>query len=99
MTKRGKKKSSVWSNYGDRIQVEDVTFEVRELDRLRLTEGKETDSYKKQHAKTVKLINDFNSELPGGRGKFGLNISKARHLIQGIDFEEKVAKKGEALNG
>jgi len=78
MARKGKN----WSNNGDGIQVVDVVFEVREMDRIRLTEGKESDKFKKLHGKVVKLIKQYNSEVPGGRGKFGLNISKARHLIQ-----------------
>jgi len=77
-----RRKSKKWSNYGEGVQVVDVVFEVRELDRLKLSEGKDSDKYKKQHAKTVKLINLYNNEVPGGRGKFGLSISKTRHLIQ-----------------
>jgi len=77
-----RRKSKKWSNYGEGIQVVDVVFEVRELDRLRLSEGKDSDKYKKQHTKTVKLINLYNNEVPGGRGQHGLSISKARHLIQ-----------------
>lgn len=95
----GKKGTNKWSNYGDGVQVIDVIFEVRELDRLRLNEGKDSNNYKKQHAKAVRLINLYNSEIKGGRGKFGLSISKTRNLIslkagEG-DFnlsEEKYAK-------
>lgn len=76
-----KKKSKVWSDFGETIQVIDVISEVDKLDRIKLSNGKESDLYRQQHAKTVKLINDFNSELKGGRGEFGLNISKTRHLI------------------
>jgi hypothetical protein len=93
-----RKKKSTWSNYGDGLQVVDITSEVRELDRFRLTEGKDSPSYKKQHEKTVRLIRQFNSEL-GGRGEFGLSISKARSIIQYSDFEEKKATKEENLNG
>lgn len=77
-----RKKSKVWSNYGDGVQMVDITFEVRELDRIKLTEGKDSDKYNKQHAKTVKLINQYNSEVKGGRGKFSMNISRARYLMQ-----------------
>ena len=79
---RGKgRKSKVWSNYGDGVQVVDITHEVSILDQIRLTEGKDNDKYKKQHEKTVKLIRLYNSEL-GGRGKFGMSISKARGILQ-----------------
>lgn len=80
MTRKGKGKN--WSNYGVGVQVVDIVFEVREMDRIRLTEGKESDKLKKLHEKVVKLIKQYNSEVPGGRGKFGLNISRARQLIQ-----------------
>ena len=90
------RKGKAWSNYGNNIQVVDVVFEVRELDRLKLSEGKDSDKYKKQHTKTVKLINQYNNEVPGGRGKFGLNISRTRHLIQMGAGNKDVT---EALNG
>lgn len=88
-----KKKSKAWSNYGDEVQVVDVVFEVNKLDLLKKTEGKDSDGYKKQHEKTVKLITTYNLEL-GGRGKFGLSLSKTRHLIQlGADKEQNVEIK------
>lgn len=80
MTRKGKGKN--WSNHGNRVQVVDILFEVREMDRIRLAEGKESDKFKKLYEKVVKLIKQYNSEVPGGLGKFGLNISRARQLIQ-----------------
>lgn len=77
-----KRKSKKWTNYGEGVQVVDITFEVNELDRIRLSEGKDSDKYKKQHSKTVRLIEAYNREVPGGRGQFSINISRARYLIQ-----------------
>ena len=93
MATRGKsKKKNNLSNYGDGIQVMDVTFEVSNLDRIRLSEGKESDSYKKQHAKTVKLINQYNSEHNASQNGFALGISSARS-IQALSVERQ---KGES---
>ena len=77
-----RKKSKNWTIYGDGIQVVDIVFEVRELDRLKLGEGRDTQVYKDQHKKTVNIIKLYNNEVPGGRGSFSMSISKARHLIQ-----------------
>jgi hypothetical protein len=92
MSKKGKK----WSDSGDGIQVLDVVFEVRELDRMKITEGKDSDKYNKQHNKTVKLINQYNSQVPSRQGFFNLSISKTRHLIQ---TGTKEGKDSEVLNG
>ena len=78
-----KSKGNVWSNYGTGVQVGDVTFEVSNLDRIKHTEGKDSDQYKKQHTKTVKLINLYNAEnKSSARDGFGLSISKARCIQQ-----------------
>lgn len=94
MAKRKGKKRSAWSNYGDGVQVMDVTFEVSNLDRIRLSEGKGSDSYKKQHEKTVKLINLYNSEnRESSRSGFGLSISKARAIQKITILREKEENK------
>lgn len=87
MAKTKRKRHNPWSNYGNGIQVYDVCFEVDKLDYIKKTEGKESDKYKKQHGKTVKLINNFNSEIPG---RFPLNISRCRAIMQGTKYYENI---------
>lgn len=77
-----RKKTKKWSNYGDGIQLVDVIFEVRKMDDIRLSKGKESNEYTSKHKEVVNLINRYNRESPGGTGKFDINISRARYLIQ-----------------
>ena len=76
-----RKNKGKWNNFGDDVQDYDVIFEVDKMDFIKLTEGKDSEKYKTQHAKTVKLIKLMNIQT-GGKGGLSMNISKARSIKQ-----------------
>lgn len=86
-TKPRRKRRNAFSNFGDGLQVYDVVFEVDKLDFIKLTEGKDSEKYKTQHAKAVKAVVDFNSEI---KGRAPLSLSKCRAILQGPRAQEGV---------
>ena len=79
-----RKRNRAFSNFGDGTQVYDVCFEVDKLDYLSKTEGKDSEKYKSQHKKAVKLVDNYNSENSQG----SLSLSKCRTIIHGPHHEE-----------
>jgi len=74
------------------IELIDVIFEVRKMETERLSNGKDTETYKNLHKKAFEIVEYLNNTMYPGY----ISLSKARSIIYS---KEKSENLKEFLNG